>query len=72
MSEKEQAEVAQTKSAALRNYTSSPSNMDILPPEMFFKLIMNMSDDAIELINQYRDAQITEEDEDFINVDDVE
>ena len=72
MSEKEQAEVAQTKSAALRNYTSSPSNMDILPPDMFFKLVMNMSDDEIELINQYRDAQIMEEDEDFIDVADVE
>lgn len=65
MSEKEQADIAQTKSAALRNYTSSPSNMDILPPEMFFKLVMNMSDDNIELINQYRDAQIMEEDKDF-------
>jgi len=65
LSEKDQADIAQIKSAALRNYTSAETNLDILPPDVFFKYVLNFSDDVIELINQYRDAQIAEEEQDF-------
>ena len=65
LSQKDQAEIGEKKANALRSYTSSETNLDILPPDVFFKYVLNFSDDVIELINKYRDAQIAQEEKDF-------
>lgn len=64
-SDKDKAEVGKIRSETLKNYSSAPVNQDVIPPEAFFKLFMNLDDDQIELIQEQRDAAITEEEMDF-------
>lgn len=61
VSQKDKAELGQLMSASLRDYLSTPMAMEILPPDMFFRLILGLSDADIELIEQYVDAQLTED-----------
>ena len=71
-SEKDKADVGKTRSEALKNYGSSPTNQDIIPPEAFMKLLLNLTDEQVELINEQREQAIKDEVDDFKNVDENE
>jgi len=60
-SQKEKAELGHIRIQSLRDYLSTPLAYEVLPPDMFFKLIMGLGYDDIELINQYIESQMEEE-----------
>jgi len=64
-SDADKANVGKTRSEALKNYGSSPTNQDIIPPEAFMKLLLNLTDDQVELINEQREQAINDEEADF-------
>jgi len=66
--ELEKAEVGKARSMALKDYGSSPTNQDVVPPEAFYKFFLGLDEDQISLIQEMRDAQIAEEEADFAAV----
>jgi hypothetical protein len=60
-SEKEKAEVGNTRAAAIKAYTVNPAAQSIIPPKAFFKTMLGLSDDQIEMIEQYMNEEIEEE-----------
>jgi len=52
MGEKEKAEISKTKAGALSEYAKNPMVMDIMPPEAFYRFILGLSNDEIELIEE--------------------
>jgi len=60
VNDKEKAEVGKIRVDALKAYASDPGTMQMLPPDMFYKLIMGLSEEEIELINQYQDQMMKE------------
>jgi hypothetical protein len=65
-SDQDKANVGKTRSEALKNYGSVAVNQDVMPLESFYRLILNLTDDEIELVmRQQRDA-IDREENDFV------
>ena len=63
-SDKDKAAVGAVRATALASYAGSPYAMDIMPPSVFLKYILNMSDDDITQIEEMRkEAQLEEEKE---------
>lgn len=54
MSEKEKIEIGKGRAEALSKYTNSPGGDYLMPPDTFFRHILQLSDDEIELINEER------------------
>jgi len=64
-SDKEKADVGKIRSEALKNYGSSPTNQDIIPPAAFLKMMLNLDDDQIELIEQQQEQAMLDEEREF-------
>ena len=64
-SDKEKADVGKIRSEALKNYGASPTNQDIIPPSAFLKMMLNLNDDQIELIEQQQEQARLDEENDF-------
>ena len=64
-SDKELADVGKIRSETLKNYSSAPTNQDIIPPDAFLRLMMNLDDDEIDLIKEQQEAMIAEEEKDM-------
>lgn len=64
-SDKEKAEIARIKAEAIKAYLADPIASMIMPPGAFFKLIMGLTDDELEQIEQFKKGAINEEDDDF-------
>lgn len=60
-SDKDKADIGAVRSQALQSYVSNPFAMDILPPTVFLKYILNMSDDDISLIEEMREQAMLDE-----------
>lgn len=60
VNDKEKAEIGRIRADALKLYASDLTTMQMLPPDMFYKLIMGLSAEEIELINQYQDQMMKE------------
>ncbi len=69
---KEQAEVGLTRSRSIGEYAKEPTAMDVLPPDSFYKLILQLSDEEISIIQQERNKMIADESDDFQDADDEE
>lgn len=61
VSDKDKAEIGRVRSEALKNYTSTPTAEDIVPPEAFFEYFLGLDDDEIEIIEEMKKAAIKEE-----------
>jgi hypothetical protein len=60
-SQKEKAELGRLRVQSLKDYLSTPMAYETIPPDMFFKMILGLEDDDVELINQYIERQMEEE-----------
>lgn len=60
-SEKARVEIGKDRSLALRDYTLNPMAEAIVPPAAFMQFFLGLTSDQIELINEMRDAEISEE-----------
>lgn len=69
-SDKDKAEVGQIRSTALAAYVSSPFAMDILPPTVFLKYILNMSDEDIAQIEEMQEQAMLDEEAEALDRDD--
>lgn len=58
ISQKDKAELGQLRAQSLNAYLNTPMAFEILPPEMFFKLILGLDDSDVELIERFIEAQI--------------
>jgi hypothetical protein len=61
LSEKEIAEIGKIKSTAIKEYTQSPIAESILPRRAFYKLLLGMTDEEIELVEEQLQAAILAE-----------
>ena len=59
--DKEKAEIGEVRSKALKNYADSIGAEDVLPPEIFYKKILHLSDDEIEKIESILQKMQSEE-----------
>jgi len=62
MSEKSKIEVGKGRANALREYSTNPIAMEIVPPAAFFELFCGLDTEQITLITKMRDAGISEDD----------
>ena len=60
-SEKAKVEIGKGRANAIREYTTNPIAQAVLPPKAFMEFCMGFDQEQITLINQMRDAEITEE-----------
>ncbi len=58
ISQKDKAELGRLRAQSLYDYLNTPMAPEILPPEMFFRLLMGLEPSDVELIEQYVDAQL--------------
>lgn len=63
--EKDKAEVGKTLSTSIKEYTQNPMAMEILPPPMYLKYVMGLTDEQIEEIQQLQTIQMQESDIDL-------
>ncbi len=59
-SDKERADVGNTRAAALKQYAGEPMAEYIVPPDAFFEFFLGLSNDEIELINQMKEEAMME------------
>lgn len=71
-SDRDKAEVGKVRADALRAYGSSPINLDIVPPEVFYQFFLGFETDDIQLINEMRDQAIAEEEKDMEGIEEEE
>ena len=64
-SDKEKAEIGKTIATAIKEFTMSPMAESVMPAEAFLKFGLKFDDETIELINEMRDAMISEEEEEM-------
>ena len=69
-SDKDKADIGAVRSQALQSYVSNPFAMDILPPTVFLKYILNMSDDDVSLIEEMREQAMLDEEAEALDRDD--
>lgn len=51
--EKERADIANTKSAALKNYCTAPGAEQIMPPDLFLEWFMGLTTEQIEAVKKF-------------------
>jgi len=61
LSEKARIEVGKGRANALREYSTNPIAMEIVPPSAFFELFLGLDTEQITLITKMRDAGISED-----------
>lgn len=61
MSKKEKVEIGRTRTEALRAYASQPMTEAIVSPEAFFQFFLGLDEDEINLIEEMRDSEISNE-----------
>lgn len=59
--DKEKADIGEVRSKALKNYADSIGAEDVLPPEVFYKKILHLSDEDIEKIESILQNMQSEE-----------
>ena len=64
-SDKDKADVGAVRAQALNSYASNAAAESVVPVEAFFSYFLGLDEDAIEHINQQREAALDEEDEDI-------
>ena len=64
-SEMDMANLGKTRAETLKSYASAPTNQDIIPPDAFLRLMLNLTDEEIELIESQQEAMAKEEAEDM-------
>ena len=60
-SAKEQADIGNIRSAALKNYTSTPTAEQVVPHEAFYEFFLGLDAEEIELITEMKATAVTEE-----------
>jgi hypothetical protein len=60
-SEKDKAEIGKTRSLSLQAYSASPTAESIVPSDAFYRFFLGLDEDAIELIQEMKDAAVEEE-----------
>lgn len=60
-SEKARVEIGKDRALALRDYTLNPMAEAIVPPPAFMEFFLGLTTDQIELINEMRNAEISDE-----------
>lgn len=60
-SQKEKAEIGKAMSFSLREYTQNPTAEAVIPPDLFLKHMLKLTDKEIEEIQQTRGAEVAEE-----------
>ena len=70
--EKEKAEVGKTLSTSIKDYTQNPTAMEILPPPMFLKYIMGLTDEQIEEVELLQQDIMMQQDIDLEQEEGVE
>jgi hypothetical protein len=61
LSEKEKAEIGKIKATSIKEYSQSATAESILPRQMFYKLVLQLDDEQIELIEEMLTTQALEE-----------
>lgn len=61
LTEKEKAEIGKLKSTAIKDYSQNPIAESILPRLAFYRFILGLTDDQIELVEEQLAAQVLEE-----------
>lgn len=61
MSKKDKVEIGRTRTEALRAYASQPMTEAIVSPEAFFQFFLGLDEDEINLIEEMRDSEISNE-----------
>jgi len=64
-STEQKAKVGSTRAEALKKYASEGLAQSIIPPRAFFKVMLGLDDDQIEMIEQYMEDEIRVEDNDM-------
>jgi hypothetical protein len=62
-SEKEKAEIGKTRADALKSYSQYGFSSMIMPPEQFFKIILGLSDEEVEAIQEAEQNELVQEQE---------
>lgn len=60
-SEKARVEIGKSRANAIREYTSNPMAMEILPPSAFMEIGLGLTYDQIELVHAIRDSEMETE-----------
>ena len=60
VSNKDKADIGKVRTEALSSYNANPMTAEMMPPQMFFKHFLGLSDEQIEEINQYQDEYMQE------------
>jgi hypothetical protein len=68
-SEKEKAEVGKERSAALKNYGSEPVLQSYVPPRVFYRLFLGLSDEQADMIEAALEEEINEERQEMQNTE---
>lgn len=61
LSEKEKAEIGKIKATAIKEYSQSPTAEGLIPREIFYKLVLQLDDEEIELIEKILSTQMLDE-----------
>jgi uncharacterized protein len=64
-SQEDLANLGKTRVETLKSYSSAPTNQDIIPPDAFLRLMLNLDDDEIELIQQQQEEMAKQEEKDM-------
>jgi hypothetical protein len=60
-SEKMRVEIGKSRANAIREYTSNPMAIEIIPPSVFMEKCLGLTIDEIELVHSMRDDELQEE-----------
>lgn len=59
--DKEKAEVGKIRSESIKNYANAPGADMIVPPEMFYKKVLDLTDEEIKQIDEILDTMLKKE-----------
>lgn len=68
-SEEDKAAIGKARSEILKNYASVPAASDHMPLEAFYKILMYLDDEEIELIMEQREQAIMEEEKEAMKLE---
>jgi len=66
VSEKDRVEIGKGRASAIREYTTNPSAIALMPPDAFFELCLGLSTQQIELVHNMIEEGISTEQEDLM------
>jgi uncharacterized protein len=64
-SQEDLANLGKTRAETLKSYSSAPTNQDIIPPDAFLRLMLNLDDDEIDLIQEQQEEMAKQEEKDM-------